>query len=171
MGRGVRSSPDSRPRRPGHAGNKLRSGSTGWRENFRPTASFSLRSYRKLTPTFRRAFAGRIEIVTGTIPRAGTCLRLSQTGGNRRGPNRRRRCRARGGTLAPAIIVSCGTATAFTVLDGTGRLCGGAIAPGLQTQLRRASRCHGATARHDIKIAPIRLWPSRPGTPFAPESC
>jgi type III pantothenate kinase len=35
----------------------------------------------------------------------------------------------------PAIIVACGTATAFTVLDAKGRFCGGAIAPGLQTQL------------------------------------
>jgi type III pantothenate kinase len=35
----------------------------------------------------------------------------------------------------PAIIVSCGTATAFTVLDDQGRLCGGAIAPGPQVQM------------------------------------
>jgi len=35
----------------------------------------------------------------------------------------------------PAIVVSCGTATAFTVLDAKGRFCGGAIAPGLETQL------------------------------------
>ena len=35
----------------------------------------------------------------------------------------------------PAIIVACGTATAFTALDAKGRLCGGAIAPGPQAQL------------------------------------
>jgi type III pantothenate kinase len=35
----------------------------------------------------------------------------------------------------PAIIASCGTATAFSVLDAKGRFCGGVIAPGLQTQL------------------------------------
>jgi type III pantothenate kinase len=35
----------------------------------------------------------------------------------------------------PVIVVSSGTATAFTVLDAKGRLCGGAIAPGLQVQL------------------------------------
>lgn len=35
----------------------------------------------------------------------------------------------------PVIIVSCGTATAFTVLDQRGAFSGGAIAPGLQTQL------------------------------------
>lgn len=34
----------------------------------------------------------------------------------------------------PAIIIACGTATAFTVLDAKGRLCGGAIAPGTEAQ-------------------------------------
>src|ERR1019366_6094518 len=44
----------------------------------------------------------------------------------------------------PAIIVACGTATAFTVLDAKGRLCGGVIAPGLQAQL---AALLGATAQ------------------------
>lgn len=44
----------------------------------------------------------------------------------------------------PVIIVSCGTATAFTVLDAKGRLCGGVIAPGLQPQL---AALLGATAQ------------------------
>jgi type III pantothenate kinase len=44
----------------------------------------------------------------------------------------------------PVIVVSCGTATAFTVLDADGRLCGGVIAPGLQTQL---AALLGATAQ------------------------
>jgi type III pantothenate kinase len=44
----------------------------------------------------------------------------------------------------PVIIVSCGTATAFSVLDEKGRFCGGAIAPGLQTQLKALI---GATAQ------------------------
>jgi type III pantothenate kinase len=44
----------------------------------------------------------------------------------------------------PSIIVACGTATAFTVLDAKGRLCGGAIAPGLQAQL---DALIGATAQ------------------------
>jgi type III pantothenate kinase len=44
----------------------------------------------------------------------------------------------------PVIVVSCGTATAFTVLDAKGRLCGGVIAPGLQTQL---AALLGATAQ------------------------
>jgi type III pantothenate kinase len=44
----------------------------------------------------------------------------------------------------PAIIIACGTATAFTALDAKGRLCGGAIAPGLQAQL---DALLGATAQ------------------------
>jgi type III pantothenate kinase len=39
------------------------------------------------------------------------------------------------GSAAPAIILSCGTATAISVLDAKGRFCGGAILPGIQTQL------------------------------------
>jgi type III pantothenate kinase len=46
--------------------------------------------------------------------------------------------------FAPAIIVACGTATAFTVLDSKERLAGGAIAPGLETQL---AALLGATAQ------------------------
>ena len=44
----------------------------------------------------------------------------------------------------PVIVVSCGTATAFSVLDAKGRFCGGAIAPGLQPQL---AALLGATAQ------------------------
>jgi len=36
---------------------------------------------------------------------------------------------------APAIIVACGTATVFSVIDKQGRFCGGSIAPGLGVQL------------------------------------
>jgi type III pantothenate kinase len=35
----------------------------------------------------------------------------------------------------PAVVIACGTATAFTVVDAKGKFCGGAIAPGLQAQL------------------------------------
>ena len=48
--------------------------------------------------------------------------------------------RARG----PAIVVSGGTATAFSVLDRRGRFCGGAIMPGRATQL---AALLGATAQ------------------------
>jgi type III pantothenate kinase len=44
----------------------------------------------------------------------------------------------------PAIIVSCGTATAYSVFDKRGRFCGGAIAPGPDAQLRALL---GATAQ------------------------
>jgi type III pantothenate kinase len=36
----------------------------------------------------------------------------------------------------PLIIISCGTATAFSVLDKKGKFCGGLIAPGAEAQLR-----------------------------------
>jgi type III pantothenate kinase len=48
------------------------------------------------------------------------------------------------GARGPAIIVSCGTATAFSVVDRKGRFCGGALAPGLGTQL---ATLLGATAQ------------------------
>jgi type III pantothenate kinase len=48
------------------------------------------------------------------------------------------------GKLAPAIIISCGTATAFSVLDARGQFCGGAITPGVETQ---SSALAGATAQ------------------------
>jgi type III pantothenate kinase len=53
---------------------------------------------------------------------------------------------ALGGTRlsGPVIVVSCGTATAFSVLDRKGRFCGGVIAPGAETQLRALV---GATAQ------------------------
>jgi type III pantothenate kinase len=44
----------------------------------------------------------------------------------------------------PVIVVSCGTATAFSVLDRQGRFCGGVIAPGAEAQLRALA---GATAQ------------------------
>jgi type III pantothenate kinase len=43
-----------------------------------------------------------------------------------------------------AIVVSCGTATAFSVIDKRGRFCGGAIAPGLDIQMQSLL---GATAQ------------------------
>jgi type III pantothenate kinase len=44
----------------------------------------------------------------------------------------------------PVIVVSCGTATAFSVLDRQRRFCGGVIAPGAEAQLRALA---GATAQ------------------------
>jgi type III pantothenate kinase len=97
----------------------------------------------KLIPTFRRAFAKRIEIVSGTSPHLGLTFSYPKPG--ELGADRiAAAVSAHTNGHFPAIIVACGTATAFTVLDAKGRLCGGAIAPGLQTQL---AALLGATAQ------------------------
>jgi type III pantothenate kinase len=44
------------------------------------------------------------------------------------------------GTPGPAIVIACGTATAFSVIDRRGRFCGGAIVPGLNAQLLSLAR-------------------------------
>ncbi len=88
----------------------------------------------KLVPSFQRAFAKRLEIVNGT----SLALRLefdypkpAQLGADRLAAA----VAAHAEQKWPVIVVNCGTATAFTALDAKGRLCGGVIAPGLQTQL------------------------------------
>ena len=54
----------------------------------------------------------------------------------------------------PAIIVNCGTATAFSVVDRYKRFCGGVIAPGLATQL---AALLGATAQlPGTRLRPVR---------------
>jgi type III pantothenate kinase len=97
----------------------------------------------KLVPVFRRAFSQRITVVTGD----SRALELSfdyprpvEIGADRLAAA----VAAHAGGCYPAIIVACGTATAFTVLDAKGRFCGGVIAPGLQTQL---AALLGATAQ------------------------
>jgi type III pantothenate kinase len=97
----------------------------------------------KLAPAFRRAFSGRVVEVSATLPELGFCFHYPQ-------PKEIGADRLAAAVAAheagswPAIIVACGTATAFTVLDAKGRLCGGVIAPGLQTQL---TALLGATAQ------------------------
>jgi type III pantothenate kinase len=97
----------------------------------------------KLVPAFRRRFSKRIEVITGNSPALGLAFAYphpAEIGADR--------IAAAEATHAnghfPAIIVSCGTATAFTVLDAKGRFCGGTIAPGLQAQL---DSLLGATAQ------------------------
>jgi type III pantothenate kinase len=88
----------------------------------------------KLVPSFRREFSGRIQVVGGDAPILGLEFDYrhpSEIGADRLAAAVAVHAEGR----YPAIIISCGTATAFTVLDAKGRLCGGAIAPGLQTQL------------------------------------
>jgi type III pantothenate kinase len=97
----------------------------------------------KLVPAFRRVFSGRLVEVSASLPELGLHFHYpkpSEIGADRLAAAVA--AHARG--CYPAIIVACGTATAFTVLDAKGRLCGGAIAPGLQTQM---AALLGATAQ------------------------
>jgi type III pantothenate kinase len=92
---------------------------------------------------FTRAFRGRATLVSGRLPQLRPLFayrRPAELGADRVAAA----AAARAHGLFPAIIVACGTATAYTVLDGKGRLCGGAIAPGLQAQL---DALVGATAQ------------------------
>jgi type III pantothenate kinase len=97
----------------------------------------------KWTAAFIRAFRGRSTVVSGLLrllPPLFAYPRPSKLGADRIAAA----VAAQGMGLFPAIIVACGTATAFTVLDAEGRLCGGAIAPGLHAQL---AALIGATAQ------------------------
>jgi type III pantothenate kinase len=104
---------------------------------------------------FKRAFSGRLHVITAKScapdlsfdypkPRELGADRLSVA------------VAAQADGKIPAIILGCGTALAFTVLDAKGRLCGGAIAPGLTTQLRALL---GATAQLPVTTlrAPRKL--------------
>jgi type III pantothenate kinase len=109
----------------------------------------------KLVPLFRRAFGKQLYVVTGAsrdLPLSFAYPRPGELGADRIAAA----VAAQGRKTGAAIIVSCGTAVAFTVLDEKGRLCGGAIAPGLQAQL---DALLGATAQLPaVKLAgPIRL--------------
>lgn len=97
----------------------------------------------KLTPLFRRAFSSRLIEVSATLPHLG--LRFQYPQPSAIGADRiAAATAAQAEGLHPAIIVACGTATAFTVLDAKGRLCGGVIAPGPLAQL---AALLGATAQ------------------------
>jgi type III pantothenate kinase len=73
----------------------------------------------------------------------------------------------------PAIVISCGTATAFSAIDRRGRFCGGAITPGLNAQLRtlaaaaaqlpattlgRKTRALGRSTRAAIRAGVLLGW-------------
>jgi type III pantothenate kinase len=92
---------------------------------------------------FSRAFRGRVTIVSGGLGRLKRHFdypKSPELGADRIAAA----VAAEAAGWFPAVIVACGTATAFTVLDAKGRLCGGAIAPGLQAQL---DALIGATAQ------------------------
>jgi type III pantothenate kinase len=97
----------------------------------------------KWNSAFARAFRGRATIIDGALPALRNFFRYprpAELGADRIAAA----VAANAGGKFPAIIVACGTATAFTVLDAKGRLCGGAIAPGLDAQL---AALIGATAQ------------------------
>jgi type III pantothenate kinase len=83
---------------------------------------------------FRSAFRGRVTIVSGLLPMLKHFFsypKPAELGADRIAAA----VAAEAAGWVPAIIVACGTATAFTVLDAKGRICGGAIAPGGQAQM------------------------------------
>jgi type III pantothenate kinase len=97
----------------------------------------------KLVPFFQRAFGRRLHVVTGTSPALGLSFdypKPGEIGADRLASAAAAHAQGR----FPVVTVNCGTATAFTVLDAKGRLCGGVIAPGLRAQL---SSLLGATAQ------------------------
>lgn len=112
----------------------------------------------KLTMLFRRAFAGRLYIVTGASPKLPlpfTYPRPVELGADRIAAG----AAAHAEGKWPAIIVSCGTAVAVTVIDAQGRLCGGAIAPGLYAQL---AALVGATAQLPaVSLRPPKRLPAQ----------
>jgi type III pantothenate kinase len=106
-----------------------------------------------LTPVFCRVFKRQFHSVTAESPALGLDFDYpnpAEIGADRIAAA----VAAHADASFPAIIVACGTATAFTVLDAKGRLCGGVIAPGLQTQL---AALLGATAQ----LPPTKLQQPR----------
>jgi type III pantothenate kinase len=93
-----------------------------------------------LTKQLRRSFPEAI-FVSGTLPRLPLAFHYPRPG--EIGADRLAAAiGAQGKGLA--LVISCGTATAFSVLDRRGRFCGGAIMPGMATQL---AALLGATAQ------------------------
>jgi type III pantothenate kinase len=99
------------------------------------------------TKTLRQAFGKRAVFVTAmTSGLSFAYPRPAEIGADR--------LAAAAAARGPAIIVNCGTATVFNVLDAKGRFCGGVIAPGLGTQL---AALLGATAQlPETRLLPVR---------------
>jgi type III pantothenate kinase len=92
----------------------------------------------RLLPWFRAAFGKRLYILSSSSPNLPLTFdypRPAELGADRIAAAIAVRTEGK----FPAIIISCGTAIAYTVLNGKGVLCGGAIAPGLQAQLNALS--------------------------------
>ena len=97
----------------------------------------------RLVPEFQHAFGRRLQTLTGKSPELPISFAL-------RNPAKLGADRIAAAVAAhadgtwPAIIISCGTATAISVLNARGQFAGGIIAPGLQAQL---DALVGATAQ------------------------
>ena len=97
----------------------------------------------KITASLRQAFGSRLHVLTGNshkLPFHFKYPKPEELGADRIAAA----VAAYADGKWPAIIVSCGTASAFTVLNRNGELCGGVIAPGLRAQL---TALLGATAQ------------------------
>ena len=83
---------------------------------------------------FQESFQGRLHLVNSDSPALGLLFKYPEP--RQIGSDRLAAAAAvREDSVGPAIIVQCGTATAFSVLDGDGFFCGGIIAPGPHSQL------------------------------------
>ena len=112
----------------------------------------------KLVPLFRSAFSKRLVVLTAKTPGLPFAFDYPRPG--ELGADRLAAAAAvHAERKFPAIIVGCGTACAFTVLDRRGRLCGGAISPGLQTQL--AALIGTAAQLPRTSLQPTRRLPAR----------
>ena len=89
----------------------------------------------KHIPSFRSVFARRLFVVRGDRPELGLAFNYphpAEIGADRLAAA----VAAHARNKFPVIIIQCGTATAYTMLDANGAVCGGAIAPGLEAQAR-----------------------------------
>jgi len=112
----------------------------------------------RLIPHFRRALGKRLHVVNGTAPFLN--LRFKYPNPSEIGADRLATAvAAHADGHWPVITVTCGTATAFTVLDAEGKLCGGVIAPGLQTQL--ASLLAATAQLPNTKLRPTHRYLAR----------
>jgi type III pantothenate kinase len=112
----------------------------------------------RLVPLFRRAFGQHAYFVTGQSPALGLSFDYPRPG--ELGADRLAAAVAvQADGAHPAIIVSCGTAVAFTVLDPEGRFCGGAIAAGLETQIHALSAATAQLPR--VRLSRSGCLPAR----------
>jgi type III pantothenate kinase len=110
----------------------------------------------RLVPAFQRACGKRLYIVRGGAKEIGLTYKYPRP--RELGADRIASAVAAGAWNEEqgraVIAVNCGTATAFTVVDDGGAVCGGAIAPGLRAQL---DSLLGATAQlPDLRLSPTR---------------